>query len=180
MQSFQDGKNRRWTLDLNGHSLRRVFKLTGVNLSEMEDGTPPLVIRLQTNVVLQVDVICALLLPDIEAAGLSDEEFGKGLSPETVKVGVTALQLELLDFFRRLGRPDQVEILKSQAEFGAKLTTRKLQRLERLDVDALLNKTMPLPPEQNPPESPPAGDAPSGNDTTNTPPSSGATPINTP
>src|ERR1700726_4348740 len=105
MQTFTDNKNRKWTLDVTGNCLKRVLKLVGVDLTELEKGEPPLALRLETDVILQVDVLYALLQPDATAVGLSDELFGQGLGPEGLRDGKEALAKELADFFLRLGRP---------------------------------------------------------------------------
>jgi len=139
MQRFTDTSGASWALEATVTSLRRVLKLTGTDLTELDAGDPPLCVRLETNVMLLVDVLYALLEPDATAAGLSDVQFGEQLGPEGLKAGKEALSRELTDFFRRLGRQDQLKVLEAQATFLSAASARKLSRLEKIDPDALLN-----------------------------------------
>jgi len=169
MHQFIDSKKRRWSIEASGYALKRVLKLAGVNLTELDEGRPPLVQRLSTDMVLQVDVLYAILQPDIEAAELSDEQWGKELGPQGHLDGVEALRNELIDFFQKMGRTDLVAVLKAQMEFGQKLITRKSLLLSGIDSDALIEKTMPLPKPK--PLTEEAILDPSGTNSTNTPPS---------
>ena len=144
MQDFTDKTGKKWTLDINGYTLIKVKKDVGVDLTELEapspapDG-PPLAARLSYDIELQVAVIYAILEADIKAAELTEEQFARNLGPEGLRDGKAALARELSDFFQKLGRPDQSQILETHATFSTKATALSSSLLARIDLDGLLN-----------------------------------------
>ncbi|MBU0717313.1 MAG: hypothetical protein KJ749_03615, partial [Planctomycetes bacterium] len=56
--------------------------LLDVNLLELEAGDPPLLTRLGTDVILLCDVIFALVKPQADTSGVTDEQFGAALGGE--------------------------------------------------------------------------------------------------
>ena len=79
MKTFTDSAGRTWTVSLTIDAAKRVKGLLDVNLLELEAGDPPLLTKLGTDVILLCDVIFALVKPQADAAGVSDEQFGAAL-----------------------------------------------------------------------------------------------------
>lgn len=171
MKKFKDCAGRDWTLDVNCASLKRVRKMLDVDLTQLDQGNPPLCLQLERDPVLVCDVLYVLLEPDVKAANLTDEDFGKGLGKEGLKEGRKALAEELTDFFQQLGLKEQVTLLQTQSTFMDKVRSRSVSRLEKLDLDALINTA-----EQQAQARLTAQNRPSGNESTSLPDSSASTP----
>lgn len=99
MHSFTDRTNRSWSLDINVAGIKRVRKLLNVDLLQVLDKGSELLRQLGTDLALLVDVLYALLKPDADAAGVSDEDFGRSFSGDSILHARTAFFEELTDFF---------------------------------------------------------------------------------
>ena len=102
MRSFTDSEGREWQVSVTVGSIRRVRDLLGVNLSNYLEGEPPLIDRLQRDVVLLGDVLYCLVKPQADERGVSDEKFGSALSAEAFGIAVIVFWEEFSGFFRHL------------------------------------------------------------------------------
>jgi len=136
MRSFNDNADRTWTLSLTIGAVKRLKGLLDVDLLALAEGDPPLLTRLGTDVILLCDVIFALVKPQADQAGVSDEVFGAALGGDAILSAQKAFYEELSDFFLKLGRPDLSRaVTTQQALIGAAVeATRK--RLEIIDPQA--------------------------------------------
>jgi len=130
MKTFTDTAGRTWTLALTIDAAKRVKGLLDVNLLELEAGDPPLLTRIGTDVILLCDVIFALVKPQADASGVTDEQFAAALGGETILAAQTALYEELVGFFRGLGADDRI----------ATATERTAKGVEGLRQDVKNNK----------------------------------------
>jgi len=168
MRAFTDSAGRAWTLSLTLDAAKRVKSLLGVNLLELDKGDPPLLTRLGTDVILLCDVVFAILKPQAEAAGVTDEQFGAALGGDAILAAQTAFYEEMVDFFQKLGRADLAKAVEAQRriieleirrmEVGIGMAQTKLQtRIERADletqIDAALDKTLGKLSTSSPPSS---------------------------
>ena len=157
MKTFTDNAGRAWTVSLTIDAAKRVKGLLDVNLLELEAGDPPLLTRLGTDVILLCDVIFALVKPQADAAGVTDEQFGAALGGEVILAAQTAFYEELVDFFRKLGRTDLAKAVDAQRRM-IDLAVRRIEtRIDRLDLEAAVESTL-------------------GEQSTSLPPSSASTP----
>ncbi|GMV98441.1 MAG: hypothetical protein AMXMBFR83_27910 [Phycisphaerae bacterium] len=153
MKTFTDTAGRTWTLALTIDAAKRVKSLLDVNLLELEAGDPPLLTRLGTDVILLCDVIFALLKPQADAAGVSDEQFAAALGGDAVLAAQTAFYEELVDFFRKLGRGDLAKAVNAQRRM-IDLAVRRIEtKLDRLDLEAAIETTLGGPSTNWPPSS---------------------------
>ena len=153
MKTFTDNAGRAWTLSLTIDAAKRVKGLLDVNLLELEAGDPPLLTRLGTDVILLCDVIFALVKPQADAAGVTDEQFGAALGGETILAAQTAFYEELVDFFRKLGRTDLAKAVDAQRRM-IDLAVRRIEtRIDRLDLEAAVESTLGEPSTNLPPSS---------------------------
>jgi hypothetical protein len=142
MKTFTDSAGRTWTIALTIDAAKRVKSLLGVNLLELEAGDPPLLTRLGTDVILLCDVIFALVRPQADAAGVSDEQFAAALGGEAILAAQTAFYGELVDFFQHLGRSDLGKAVDAQRRM-IELAVRQIEtRIEHLDLEAAVSKTL--------------------------------------
>ena len=142
MKTFTDTAGRSWTIALTIDAAKRVKGLLDVNLLELEAGDPPVLTRLGTDVILLCDVIFALVKPQADAAGVTDEQFGAALGGEAILAAQTALYEELVDFFRKLGRGDLAKAVQAQKKMIDLAVARIEERLDGLDLEAALTKTL--------------------------------------
>lgn len=140
MQTFKDAKGRTWTLAVNVAAVKRVKSLCGVDLTEIDQGSPPLAIRLSTDVILLCDVLYSLVKLDADAISppVTDEDFGGALGGDALRNASDALGEELTDFFQKWGRPEFAAVLRSQKTLFQKATARSFSKLDDLSLDALL------------------------------------------
>lgn len=110
MKTFLDANNRTWTVTANVDSLRRVKDLAGVDLLQGEDlarvtdGA-----NIWAMLELWPNVLWAFCLPEIQAVGMSQEQWAELLLADsagepTFEAAVNATLTELAGFFRKLGR----------------------------------------------------------------------------
>jgi hypothetical protein len=153
MKTFTDSAGRTWTLALTIDAAKRVKSLLDVNLLELEAGDPPLLTRLGTDVILLCDVIFALVKPQADAAGVSDQEFAAALGGDVVLAAQTAFYEELVDFFRKLGRGDLAKAVDAQRRMIDLAVARIETRLGKLDLEAAVETTLGEPSTSSPPSS---------------------------
>lgn len=127
--------------------------LLDVNLLELEAGDPPLLTRLGTDVILLCDVIFALVKPQADAAGVSDQEFAAALGGDVVLAAQTAFYEELVDFLRKLGRGDLAKAVDAQRRMIDLAVARIETRIDRLDLEAAVESPLGEPSTSSPPSS---------------------------
>ena len=122
MKTFQDNESRNWELAVNVDAVKRVKAHLEVDLLEAVEGN--LLERLVGDPVLLCDVIYVICKPQAEAAGVSDEDFGRAMAGDAIDAATMALLEDLVDFFPRARR----QVLQKA------LT--KLRKLEAMTLDA--------------------------------------------
>ncbi len=137
MHGFQDSAGRKWRLELTIGAAKRVRDLLGENLLAPEGGEEPLLARLATDPWVLADVLYVLLLPQAQAAGVSDEEFGASLGADAILDGQTALLAEMADFFHRLHRTDLATAVARQAQLVQAAVEATADRIEQTAEAAL-------------------------------------------
>jgi hypothetical protein len=142
MKTFTDSAGRTWTIALTIDAAKRVKSLLDVNLLEPEAGDPPLLTRLGTGVILLCDVIFAIVKPQADAAGVSDEQFGAALGGDAILAAQRAFYEELVDFFRKLGRTDLAKAVDAQRRVMDLAVARIETRIERLDLEMMVDNTL--------------------------------------
>ena len=171
MKTFTDTTGRTWTIALTLDAAKRVRGLLDVNLLELDAGDPPLLTRLGTDVILLCDVIFALVKPQADANGITDEEFGAALGGEAILAAQTALYEELVDFFQGLGRSDLARVVDAQRRMIDLAIARIETRIDQLDLDAAIESCLPdLPADRQ------GGQATPGESSTNLPASAASIP----
>jgi hypothetical protein len=132
MKTFTDSAGRTWTISIAVDAIKRVQQHCDVNLADITSGDPPLLTRLEVDLVLLCDVIYALVKPQAEQAGVSDEDFGRALGGDAILAAHDAFWNALSDFFQRLRRADQVRAIQKQtALVQAAVTTDGATRHDR-------------------------------------------------
>ena len=133
MKTFNDSAGRTWKLELTIAAAKRVKALTGTDLLALDQGDPPALTKLGLDVMLLCDVIFAVLQPQADAAGVSDEQFGESLGGEAILAARNAFFEELADFFRGLGRADLARAIAAQEKLVAAAVEQADRRIGRID-----------------------------------------------
>jgi len=142
MKTFTDTADRIWTINLTIDAVKRVRSLLNVDLIALDEGDPPLIAKLGVDIVLLCDVIYALIKPQAEKEGVSDEEFGKALGGEAIMAAHTAFYEELVSFFRHLGRKDLARAVETQRRF-IDLTVKRVDiEIEKFPVEETIEKIL--------------------------------------
>jgi hypothetical protein len=123
MAIFKTSDDRVWPVEITVGTIKRVKTLLSIDLANPEDGEPPLIGRLSTDVLLLCDTLYAILKPQLDLAGVDDETFGGLLGGESLADGQAALFEALADFFQRLGRTEKAAMVRAQ-ETATILATR--------------------------------------------------------
>lgn len=98
MHAFKDTAGRPWTIEVNVDALRRVKSLAKQDLMQLlSDGG--FIDRLIGDPCLLVDVLYAICKPQADAAGISDEDFGRAMGGDSLDEATTALLEDFCDFF---------------------------------------------------------------------------------
>jgi len=151
MKTFTDNAGRTWTLTLTIDAAKRVKSLLDVNLLELEAGDPPLLTKLGTDVILLCDAIFALVKPQADAAGVTDEQFAAAMGGDAILAAQTAFYEELVDFFRKLCRSDLAKAVDAQRRMINLAVARIETRIDRLDLEAAVESTLGEPSTSSPP-----------------------------
>ncbi len=139
MRTFTDNAGRTWTIAVTVDAIKRVEGLiAGVNLAKLMVGDPPLLTRLETDIVLLCDVIFALVKPQADQLGVTDEEFGRALGGDAIRLAHDAFWEELIDFFRQLRRTDTARAIKKQISLVEATVAAIEQQVETLDVEQVI------------------------------------------
>jgi len=157
MKTFTDSAGKTWTLSLTIDSAKRVKGLLDVNLLDLTGGEPPLLTRLGADVILLCDVLYAMVKPQADAAGVTDEQFGAALGGEAILAAQTAFYEELMDFFRKAGHGEVAKAVETQRRMIDMTVQRIETRIEHLDIETLLDAALgksstnwPASPESTP------------------------------
>lgn len=103
MRTFKDSLNRDWQIEVTVGSIKRVKALCGVdllNIAESEQETDfALLQKLYDDPLLLVDTLYALCKPEADEKNISDEDFARGITGDTLDVAIKTFLADLVDFF---------------------------------------------------------------------------------
>ena len=99
MRTFVDNAGRTWTVAVNVDAIKRVRTLCNVNLLEIVEGD--LLGRLANDPILLCDVLYAVCKPELDAKGVSDEDFGRAMGGDVIEAATAAFLEEMVGFFPR-------------------------------------------------------------------------------
>ncbi len=140
MKTFKDNAGRTWTVTVDVSAVKRVRSLLDVNLLEVLDGR--LIERLAGDPVLLCDALFALVKPEADAKGITDEDFGRAMAGDAVEHATTALLEELVDFFPQGKRRLLQKALGKLKAWEAKALDVAEKRLESPELDEKLEAAL--------------------------------------
>ena len=103
MRTFRDNAGRNWNLALNVWTVKAVRDLLGVDLLDLGADRPAgheknLLLRLIGDPVLLVDVVYVLCKDQADAAGVTDEQFGRAMAGDVIDQATKGFLEDLADF----------------------------------------------------------------------------------
>jgi hypothetical protein len=125
-------------------AIKRVRSLAGVNLIEVmaqEEGAS-LLGRLADDPILLCDVLFAVCRPQAEAAGVTDEDFGRAMAGDAIEAATTALLEDLADFFPGTKRRVLHKVLGKLTAFQQQAARLAEERLDSQAVETMLASTL--------------------------------------
>ena len=99
MRTFTDNAGRTWTVTVNVDGIKRVRSLLNINLLDVLDDGCKLLADLHDDPVLLVDVLYCLCKPEADRLQVTDEQFGRAMSGDSLLQAAGALLESLSDFF---------------------------------------------------------------------------------
>lgn len=97
---WRDSKNREWRFECNVYTMSRVKKETGVDLSQAIKAGSTVIEDVIGDVSVFFDVVTTLLRDQMDADGVTPEDFGASINDEDVVADATRALIEaILDFF---------------------------------------------------------------------------------
>jgi hypothetical protein len=133
MHTFNDNQNRPWTLAVNIHAIKRVRGLIEVDLLTVADGS--LLKQLVEDPVFLCDVIYALVKPEADAQGVTDEQFGCAMAGDAIEHATTALLPELVGFFHGAKRRVLETALRRIQKLEQTAAEMATQQIEAVNID---------------------------------------------
>jgi hypothetical protein len=150
MKSFADAKGQTWTIEINVASLARVRAVTGLDLTKLVDRQADLFSKLAGDLFVLFDVLAELLRPQLEAKGMTAEQFGESLDEEAAERAVTALIEGILDFFqegkRMLLKRALAKVTQAAQQRRAATLNTALQKVESPEFDQALQTALASTP----------------------------------
>lgn len=140
MKTFQDSAGRTWSVALNVDAIKRVRTLCEVDLLEAAGGK--LLDRITTDPVLLCDVLFAVCRDEAEAKGVSDVEFGKGLSGDAIDGATTALLEELVSFFPKGRRGVLEKVVRKLGTLQARVIQAAEARLDSPELEREMEQAL--------------------------------------
>ena len=101
MHAFTDGKNRKWTFEVNVLAVKRVKDQTGVDLLTLMDPESDAFEKLATDVVGLSEVMVAILADQLDNAEITEEEFLRALNNELIIRSATRACMDAILSFSR-------------------------------------------------------------------------------
>ena len=124
MKTFKDTEDREWTVEINVTAVKRVKSLTGINIAAVSEG---LFTDLASDPAMLCDVIFALIKPQADMAGVTDEQFGTAMRGDSIHHATMAFLDELVNF--------------TPSPAGRKLLSRALDQSKELYETAMTKLT---------------------------------------
>jgi hypothetical protein len=99
LHAFKDNAGRTWEVVINVAQVKRVRGLLGLDLLGLVDDGFAGLGKLLGNPVDLVDCIYVLCKADADAAGVTDEDFGRAMAGDAIGAAADAFYEEFRDFF---------------------------------------------------------------------------------
>lgn len=142
MKTFRTSDKAEWQLSLTVSAAKRAKDLAKIDLLALEQGDPPLLSRLGTELMLVCEAVYAIVQPQAKERNLDAEQFGELFDSAVIQAAVAAFWEELIDFFLKLGRTDTVTAIRAQMKVVELTVAGVDARLEAIDLESLVSQAL--------------------------------------
>ena len=145
MAVFVDGKKRSWEVSVTVTTLVKAKSLLDVDLLTIIDKDSPLLSRLIEDPVLLCNLLYVTVKEQADALKITDEEFGRGLSGDTLNDATRAFLEGLACFFRSTTKRTALKAV-TKAVFAAedRLTKALEERVANGELDRAAEEAVTL------------------------------------
>lgn len=146
MKTFTDANGREWCLSINVDSIEQVKTLIGFDLLAADSGGA--LEKLVDDPRLLCKVLHSLVKEQADAAGVTDRDFARAFSGDTVDGATDALLNEWIQFFPTRKREVMTLALAKIREIEGKaieLMTKKIAAISVEQVEAAFSAIAPAP-----------------------------------
>lgn len=140
MKTFNDESGRTWEIAINVDCIKRVRALLDVDLLTAVDGD--MVPRLTADPILLCDVLYAIIKPQADKLGVSDEDFGRAMAGDAIDHATEAMLAELVNFFPPRRRAPLAKAMETFAATQQAMADRAIKRLESPQMAAYIQRAM--------------------------------------
>jgi len=143
---FKDADSRQWDLVINVAAVKRVRDLLGLDLYGLVDDEARPLGRLLGDPCKLVDVLYVLCREQAQARSITDEDFGRGFSGDSLEAAADAFCEELFDFFpNRQARETLRATKRKSRELASILLQRADQKLAEIDLAKVAEELLSKP-----------------------------------
>lgn len=140
MPDFKDAKGDRWNVAVTGATIKRCLEgPLKVDLGAPLDGDPPLLTRFDQDIAFKVDLLCRVLLPQIEERGLTERQFADRLEGDALYHANQAFMEAWASFFHPL-RVDLARAIQKEAELVQRLWEMSAEKVDGPVMNAEIEK----------------------------------------
>jgi len=137
MHEFTDNEDRTWRVEINIGAVKEIRGTLEVDLLDMGGG---MLAAMIDDPVALCDMLYVLCRSQAEVAGVSDEDFGRGLRGDTIDAASAAFLEELTDFFPSRRRRMMQAAMEKLEALQDKATERTMAMLEGDHLDRILDE----------------------------------------
>ena len=138
MKSFRLTNGQVLETTLTYGVVKRVLALTGVNLLEVPD-KPEMLKDLSNDPIAFIDIVYAVVKPQLDDAGINDEQFAELLDGGSVESATSAFLEALVDFFPGTRGTMLRRVLTKANDWMAKADRKITEALEDGTIDAAID-----------------------------------------
>lgn len=136
MQTFVDTAGRTWAVSVDVATVKRVRSLVDVDLLDLEKSMPAI-----ADPVTLCDVLYAIVQPQAEKAGVTDEQFGAAMGGDTLDAASNAL-LESLTLFFSGPRRETLRKVLEKTKRAERLAAEAVDRRLEMMTDSAISEQM--------------------------------------
>lgn len=180
--TFKDQTDREWAVRITVGTVRRIKEQLGYDLLRIEEGDPPLATKLAADPIVVCEVMHAVLLPELQAEGVSLDAFCERMGGAQMAAAYAAFTEAIIDFFRQLGRDDLAQVMQTSTTLARKEIEKREMGYGRaeLKLEQELDKVTPALLDQRMDQAIAERNLTLGNTSGASPESSESTPIHLP
>lgn len=145
MATFKATDGTEYAVNVNVASVKRVRELTGVNLLGLVDDQKS-VGELFADDVRFCEVMCAVVRPQLEQAGKTDDDFFSSINGEVIEAAAEALLAEVVNFFheprRTLLKKALEKYLMALRKVRADDAAHAAKAMEEMDIETDLRRIL--------------------------------------